>query len=155
MVKNKVFLIFQINILIILFIEFNAGPITMNYPGTYKKEFKGGKNAYFQVNFKDEIDNKLLRIYVENKGMNINPEVIMSTSIPEPNRANATLFVEEPFGDVYMYVPKELIDEVFYLNISCYSDDCPVTVILSETNEVNISRDSQHSFLSNPPKVES
>ena len=154
MVKNKVFWFFQINILFILFLEFNAGPITMNYPGTYKKEFKGGKNGYFQVNFKDKIQNKLLRIYVENKGMNINPEVIMSTSIQEPNRANATLFVEEPFGDVFMYVPKELIDVVFYLNISCYSNDCPVTVILSETNEVNISRDSQHSFLSNPPKVE-
>ena len=155
MVKNKMFWFFKINILFVLFLKINsANPIAINYPSTRKREFQGGKNAYIQVNVNEEVKTNLLRIYVENKGMNINPEVIMSTSIPEPNRANASLFVEEPFGDVFMYVPKQLLEDVFYLNISCYSNDCPVTVIFSETNEVNISRDSQHSFLSNPPKVE-
>ena len=78
----------------------------------------------------------------------------MSTTIKEPNRANATLFSEEPFGDVFMYVPKELCNKVMYLNLTCYSDDCPITLILEEKDDISISRDSHHSFLSNPPLIE-
>ena len=125
----------------------------LNYPSTKKIKFDGRKIEYFQINIEEKIKTDFLRIYVQSKGQNISQEVIMSTTIKEPNRANATLFAEEPYGDVFLYVPKELIDSVFYLNCTCYSDNCPILVRISETNDLNISRDGQHSFLSNPPSI--
>ena len=53
-----------------------------------------------------------------------------------------------------MYVPKDLIESVIYLNCTCYSRDCPILVRLSETNDLNLTRDCQHSFLSNPVSFE-
>ena len=156
MVRNKRFFFFQMMIFLFIFELFNSDDSIqkMTYPSSKKKEFKGKKSEYFQINFNKELTKNYLRIYVKSKGININQEVIMSTSIEKPNRANATLFAEEPFGDVFMYVSKELLDDVMYLNLTCYSDVCPIVVILSETDDFNISRDSQHSFLSNPPSLE-
>ena len=156
MVRNKRFFFFQMMIFLFIFELFNSDDSIqkMTYPSSKKKEFKGKNSEYFQINFNKELTKNYLRIYVKSKGININQEVIMSTSIEKPNRANATLFAEEPFGDVFMYVSKELLDDVMYLNLTCYSDVCPIVVILSETDDFNISRDSQHSFLSNPPSLE-
>ena len=137
----------------ILGIKLYNSVITFNYPSTKQKQFDKGKTEYFQININQKIKADFLRIYVQTRGQNINQEVIMSTTIKEPNRANATLFAEEPFGDVFLYIPKELIDSVFYLNCTCYSDNCPILVKISETNDLNISRDGQHSFLSNPPST--
>ena len=147
----KKFFKFKYFFLLILNISLFYSLTTINYPSTKQKLFDNGKTEYFQINFKNQITSDFLRIYVQTKGQNINQEVIMSTKIKQPNRANATLFSEEPYGDVFMYVPNNLIESVMYLNCTCYSENCPVLVRLSETNDLNISRDGQHSFLSNPP----
>ena len=147
----KKFFNFKYFFLLILNISLFYSLTTINYPSTKQKLFDNGKTEYFQINFKNKITSDFLRIYVQSRGQNINQEVIMSTKTKEPNRANATLFSEEPYGDVFMYVPNNLIESVMYLNCTCYSENCPVLVRLSETNDLNISRDGQHSFLSNPP----
>ena len=154
MVKIKNFIFFQFITLFILNFNLISSTTKINYPSTTKKEFKGGKTEYFEVTFKKSITHNYLYIYVKSEGNNLNQEIIMSTTIKEPNRANATLFSEEPFGDVFMYVPKELLNKVMYLNLTCYSDDCPITLILEEKDDISISRDSHHSFLSNPPLIE-
>ena len=153
MVKYRIFLNLQFLYLFILCIGLYNSLTTINYPSTTKKQFEDGKTEYFSISFKNKIKSDFLRIFVESRGQNINQEVILSTEINEPNRANATLFAEEPYGNVIMYVSKELIESSLYLNCTCYSDNCPILVRLSETNDLNISRDSQQSFLTNPPNI--
>ena len=154
MVKFKTYLNIRYIYLLILNIGLFNCLTTINYPSTKQKQYDRGKTEYFQINFKTKITLNFLRIYVQSRGNNINQEVIMSTTIKEPNRANATLFAEQPYGDVIMYVPKDLIESEIYLNCTCYSRDCPILVRLSETNDLNLTRDCQHSFLSNPVSFE-
>ena len=152
LINNK-----NINFQIIVLFITSLGIITctkLNYPSSKQKASGNGKTEYFEININKEIEADFLRIYVNSKSQNINQEVILSTTIKKPNRANATLFAEEPFGDVFLYVPKQIIGSVLYLNCTCYSEKCPVLVILSETNYLNISRDAQHSFFSNPPSID-
>ena len=153
MIRFKKFLHFKYIFIFVLNIEIYNSLNIINYPSSKQKQFDKGKTEYFQINVNQKIKADFLRIYVHTREQNINQEVIMSTTIKEPNRANATLFAEEPYGDVFLYVPKELIDSVFYLNCTCYSNNCPILVKISETNDLNISRDGQHSFLSNPPSI--
>ena len=152
MFKKKKYLNYLLTFLFIVNIQF-INNATINYPSSNKGSSGDGKTEYFEINIKKEIKADFLRIYVQSRKENINQEVILSTTIEKPNRANATLFAEEPYGDVFLYVPREIISDTLYLNCTCYSKKCPVYVILSETNYLNISRDGQHSFLSNPPLI--
>ena len=152
MVKKNKYLNYIVVFLFFVNIQFIVNAI-INYPSSIKGSSGEGKTEYFEINIKKEIKTDFLRIYVQSRKNNINQEVILSTTIQKPNRANATLFAEEPYGDVFLYVPREIIKDTLFLNCTCYSKKCPVVVILSETNYLNISRDGQHSFLSNPPLI--
>ena len=154
MVKKKNFITFQFLILFIFNIVFVISMKRIHYPSDTERELDGKQSEYIQIVFKSQPTKKFLKIFVITTGNNINQEVIMSKTIKEPNRANADLFAEEPYGNVTMYVPKELIEDSFYINCTCYSEKCPFIIKLSETDDLSLSRDGQHSFLSNPASVE-
>lgn len=154
MVKKNNFVTFQFLILFILNIVFVISIKKIYYPGDKDRELDGKQSEYIQIIFRSQIKQKFLKMFVITTGNNINQEIIMSKTINEPNRATADLFAEEPYGNVTMYVPKELIEDSFYINCSCYSQKCPFIIELSETDDLSLSRDGQHSFLSNPSSVE-
>ena len=77
------------------------------------------------------------------------PAIIAFHKAKISRQEDATLLEDKQYGDISLYIPKELIVDNVYLNITCYASNNPYNIEIEESDYIEIGRDDSYTYYTN------
>ena len=77
------------------------------------------------------------------------PAIIAFHKAKISRQEDATLLEDKQYGNIALYIPRELIKDNVYLNVTCYMSNNAYTLEIEETDHIEIGRDDSYSYYTN------
>ena len=145
MVKFNIFLI-----LFYLLIAFSfQDDIEYNYQNEKERFISLDGQNYILIN-NVKLTKKYLKIITNPKYDVANTATILFFNKKTNKREEALLYGDDKMADNFLYIPKDLFDNVVYLNISCFKENsCSYLFKFEETDYIELKRDGSYSYQTN------